>query len=216
MFYFYKTTNIINGKFYYGSGQKVNYLGSGRDLIKAIKKYGKNNFIMEKLKFFNSRKEAFEFEERFLKLYKIKDHRDSYNLSNYGNGGNRIDYYGKNSKKYRENSRNSITLWNMSDLSKKINKERLLKNNPMNNPISKNKASLALENWKKENGYPMQGKNHSEESRKKISVTRKERGIIPYNKGKKLEKESLCEICNIKFTKQGLKRHYPTCKNLKK
>jgi hypothetical protein len=212
VFYFYKTTNKINGKFYYGSGQKDGYFGSGRDLMRAIKKYGKENFITEKLKFFMSRKEAFEFEGRFLSLYKIKENKNSYNLTNYGNGGNRIDYEGDHSGKYRENSRISITSWNMSEISKKINRDRLLENNPMDDPISKNKAVKALENWKMENDHPMKGKTHTNESRKKISETRKERGIIPYNKGKKLERESLCEFCNNKFTKQGLKRHQPKCK----
>jgi hypothetical protein len=212
MYYFYKTTNLINGKFYYGSGQKENYLGSGKNLIKAINKYGKENFLVEKLKFFRTRQEAFEFEERFLSLFKIKENKNSYNLSNLGNGGNRIDYENDNTGKYRKNSKIAITNWNMSDRSKKINRERLLEKNPMDDPISRDKAIKALEKWKNENVHPMKGKNHTEESRKKISNTRKERGILPYNKGKVLERDSLCEKCNNKFSKQGLKRHYPTCK----
>lgn len=53
----------------------------------------------------------------------------------------------------------------------------------------------------------------AEHIKNKISETRKERGIIPYNKGKKLERESTCDSCNNKFTKQGLKRHTKTCKS---
>lgn len=40
-YYFYKTTNLINGKFYYGSGSKEDYLGSGKALNNAIQKHGK-------------------------------------------------------------------------------------------------------------------------------------------------------------------------------
>lgn len=44
----YKTTNSVNGKFYIGSHQTTNledgYLGSGRVLKKAIRKYGKQKF----------------------------------------------------------------------------------------------------------------------------------------------------------------------------
>ena len=40
-FYFYKTTNLINNKIYYGSGCRENYLGSGVHLHYAIKKYDK-------------------------------------------------------------------------------------------------------------------------------------------------------------------------------
>ena len=38
----YKTTNLINGKFYIGKDSKndPNYLGSGKILKKAFKKYG--------------------------------------------------------------------------------------------------------------------------------------------------------------------------------
>lgn len=54
----YKTTNLINGKTYIGIHKTNNledgYLGSGFSLIKAVKKYGKNNFKREVLEFCNS------------------------------------------------------------------------------------------------------------------------------------------------------------------
>lgn len=89
-YYFYKTTNLINGKFYYGSGQFDNYVGSGIALNDAIKKYGKENFLVEKLKYFNTRKEAFYFEERFLKLYKLSQNKMCYNIVDNGCGGDTI------------------------------------------------------------------------------------------------------------------------------
>ena len=62
MYYFYKTTNLINGKYYYGSGTKKDYFGSGKLLLEAILKYGIENFKNEKLRFFESRELAFKFE----------------------------------------------------------------------------------------------------------------------------------------------------------
>ena len=50
MFYIYKTTNLSNGKQYIGShdGDPFDsYIGSGKLIIKAIKKYGRGNFIRE-------------------------------------------------------------------------------------------------------------------------------------------------------------------------
>ena len=45
----YKTTNLINGKFYVGKDSNNNpeYLGSGRLLCKAIDKYGRESFVKE-------------------------------------------------------------------------------------------------------------------------------------------------------------------------
>lgn len=49
MAHIYKTTNMINGKIYIGKEKHndKNYLGSGRILNNAIRKYGKENFTKE-------------------------------------------------------------------------------------------------------------------------------------------------------------------------
>lgn len=51
----YKTTNLVNGKFYVGKDEYNNpeYLGSGKLLHKAICKYGKENFKKEILEYCN-------------------------------------------------------------------------------------------------------------------------------------------------------------------
>ena len=64
--YFYKITNNLNGHFYYGVHNTNNlndgYMGSGKRLHYAYKKYGIENFTKEILKYFNTTKEAFEYE----------------------------------------------------------------------------------------------------------------------------------------------------------
>lgn len=94
--YFYITKNLINGKFYYGSGTVGNekkYYGSNSNLDKARKKYGDENFEHIPLKYFETREEAFIFEDRFLKLFKISKNPMSYNMKDSGKGGNTIENY---------------------------------------------------------------------------------------------------------------------------
>jgi hypothetical protein len=53
----YKTTNLVNGKIYVGqhyTSADDGYLGSGLKIIRAIKKYGKENFFRETIEFCTS------------------------------------------------------------------------------------------------------------------------------------------------------------------
>jgi len=90
IYYFYKTTNLITSEIYYGSGTFEKYLGSGIRLDRAKLKYGEENFIREDLKYFETRDEAFKFEDRFLKLYKISSLENTYNLKDAAQGGDTI------------------------------------------------------------------------------------------------------------------------------
>ena len=89
-FYFYKITNLVNGKFYYGVHQAESlddgYLGSGVYLMKARKKYGDENFKKEILKFFSSRDEMFDYEKNAITGDLLLDER-CYNLKPGGLGG---------------------------------------------------------------------------------------------------------------------------------
>ncbi|MDD7755427.1 MAG: GIY-YIG nuclease family protein [Clostridiales bacterium] len=64
--YFYKITNNINNKFYYGvhctNNLNDGYMGSGVLINKAYKKYGKENFTKEIIKYFNTWEDAYEYE----------------------------------------------------------------------------------------------------------------------------------------------------------
>ena len=64
--YFYKITNTINNKYYYGihstNNLNDNYLGSGKKLISDRKLFGKENFIKEIIKYFDSREDASAYE----------------------------------------------------------------------------------------------------------------------------------------------------------
>lgn len=57
--YIYKTTNLVNGKWYIGMHSTDNledgYIGSGKRLWLAIRKYGRENFKLQILEFFPDR-----------------------------------------------------------------------------------------------------------------------------------------------------------------
>lgn len=86
----YKTTNLINRKFYVGKDEKnnPNYLGSGINLNRAIKKYGRENFIKEIIEVCSTREELIEREKYWIK--ETKAQKLGYNIADGGWGGNTI------------------------------------------------------------------------------------------------------------------------------
>jgi hypothetical protein len=72
--YVYLTTNLINGKQYVGDHtinikERKYYIGSGNIFTAAIKKYKRVNFFKEILEWFDTRKEAFDAQEKYIKIF---------------------------------------------------------------------------------------------------------------------------------------------------
>lgn len=88
--YFYKITNLINRKYYYGIHSTDNledaYKGSGIRLNEAYNKYGVDNFKKEILKYFNTREEASRYEKEIVTEEEVKSN-DCYNLTTGGDKG---------------------------------------------------------------------------------------------------------------------------------
>jgi hypothetical protein len=84
----YITTNLINGKKYIGrdSNNNPNYLGSGIAIAKAIKKYGKNNFIKETLVQTDNVDIINELEEYYIDYYNAYENPMFYNLTKSSSG----------------------------------------------------------------------------------------------------------------------------------
>jgi group I intron endonuclease len=86
----YKTTNLVNQKFYIGVHATNNlndgYLGSGKLLKRAIKKYGIENFKREILFDFETLDEAYSKEGELVTSGFIEN-QDNYNLRTGGEGG---------------------------------------------------------------------------------------------------------------------------------
>lgn len=163
--YVYKTTNNITGKVYIGahSSKILNdeYLGSGKALKDAIKKYGKENFSRSILEFFETREEAFKRESDLVTEDFIKEDTN-YNMCPGGLGSTikTEEFKNKVSEKLKgrvfteEHSRKKSLAQTGSK------NHRYGKSNPNNPKLSG-----------KDNG--MFGKTHSEESKRLMSQNRK-------------------------------------------
>lgn len=87
----YKTTNLINKKIYVGQDSKndPDYLGSGKAIKRAIKKYSKTNFIKEIIENCNDKDELNEREIYWINELNSTNRKIGYNISKGGAEGDR-------------------------------------------------------------------------------------------------------------------------------
>ena len=167
MFYtIYKITNKLDGKFYIGKHQTKDlndgYMGSGKILKRAIAKHGIDNFKKEILFIFDNEQEMNDKEKELVTLHEM-----SYNLCPGGKGG-----FG-----YLNNS-------NMSNIGWKTNftSNYQKRGGKIGGKIGGKKSKeLGVGIFDPMNKYDWTGKNHSEETKQKISS--KNKGRVPWNKG---------------------------------
>ena len=155
--YFYRITNTLNNKFYYGVHQTNNlndgYMGSGLRIKRAIKKYGLEFFKKEAIDFFYTFEEALDYEAEIVNEVLIKD-PNCYNLKLGGKGGFSSE------ERYKGGISMLNKIWNDPAFIKR-NQERLSK--------------LGKENY--ENGkfipYDFKGQKHTAKSKEKIGEKNK-------------------------------------------
>jgi hypothetical protein len=85
----YKTTNTVNGKWYIGkdANNRNYYLGSGKALKNAIKKYGKESFIKEILEECADLAHLSTREKHWISITSATTDPMSYNIASGGEGG---------------------------------------------------------------------------------------------------------------------------------
>ena len=160
--FIYKTTNILSGRYYIGMHSTDNledgYLGSGNRLRLAVRKHGKTNFKREILEFCETREELRKMEREIVTLYEISK-VECMNLCVGGEGGWSVDIHNKAFKHKLEN-----------DLEFK---ESFSKNRSENSKKAILEGKIIPINER----YSWVGKNHSEETKQKISETSKGNGL---------------------------------------
>jgi len=149
----YMTTNLVNGKKYIGMCKNTHskqYIGSGKVLKDAIKKYGKENFeriVLEECDTFEDLSEA---ERKWIEKYDAVNNPDFYNLTPGGFGGSSEymkEYWSNLSDEQRKISRN----WSRKDMTGQ--------NNPMfgkkhSEETKKKIGTKSVDrNWKKPNHF---------------------------------------------------------------
>ena len=91
--FIYKTTNLLSNKFYIGmhstNNLKDGYVGSGKRLRYAIKKYGIENFKFEIIEFCENREDLIKREKELITEKHVND-ENCYNLKYGGLGGGRF------------------------------------------------------------------------------------------------------------------------------
>jgi hypothetical protein len=127
----------------------------------AIRKYGKVNFELEIIEFFDSRELLIEGEKKIITDEIVKD-KDSYNISYGGLGGVQNE---EHRKKMREgSSKFQKEKWKDDDYRDKIS--NMLRNNmKRNHELNKIKYDTFT------------GKKHSDDTKLKMSVVKKGKGL---------------------------------------
>ena len=157
--YIYLTINKINHKTYVGQKKlknknwdKDNYLGSGKYLKRAIKKYGKENFEKFLIQFCYSKEELDKQEIFWIAEYR-KRGLAQYNIANGGCGTK------------------GISAWNKgkTDIYSEETKKKL---------SEANKGKHLLEETKRKISESRKGRHFSEETKRKMSESHK--GKKPY------------------------------------
>jgi hypothetical protein len=186
-FLIYKTTNKIDGKTYIGKHQTNNlndgYIGSGIHLVRAIKKFGRDNFTREIL-YTCASEDEMNLKEKELITEDFLKRKDVYNIGMGGEGGAHF----KGKKKSAASIRKAIETrkkngWYVSEETRKkiseSNSRRLITNEfrKKMSDIAKKRFKTLEERRKISETLKSRNKQHtvSEETRKKMSESARNR-----------------------------------------
>jgi group I intron endonuclease len=156
----YKITNLINGKIYIGKdeGDRIDYMGSGKLIRLAIKKYGLENFRKEIVESINDRELLKERERFWIDHFNATDKSMGYNIHVGGHGGDTITYHP-----------------DLSEIRKKVSKAmkgRII-TEAHRESLRKNHASKKDPYFREKISARLKGRPKSEEHKRKLSEANK-------------------------------------------
>lgn len=191
--YVYKSTNLINGRYYIGKHSAFvmndGYMGSGKRLRCELNKYGKENFKFEIIEFFETSELALEKEKHIVNEILLKDSL-CMNIQIGGTGG-------------WEHAKISASERSRIGKLGGAGRRRRLREDPEYRKQCSDRMSVLNTRRSKEVGYvsPMKGKHLSDSAKQKLRQA---------NLGKHLTEESKAKISaklvGRKFSEQHLQR----------
>lgn len=215
-YYVYKTTNIINGKFYIGvhkhkTPHDKSYIGSGITLKRAIQKYGIENFHNEVISYHGTHEDAYKHEAQIVNDELINTD-ECYNMIRGGKGGGLT-------KTFLSEERLEIMRRPKSEETKRKISEKLMGKSYITeagrkklseigkgNSYAKGNSHSLTEETKKKISAARMGIVYSEDTKAKISANRKGKGMGSSNGMSSLENRK-----KVGQSKIGLRSlHHPT------
>lgn len=166
VFYIYKTTCTVTGRYYIGMHATANiddgYLGSGKRLRNSIRKHGKENHVREILEFLPTKEQLIEREKEIITSEMLCDEQ-CMNIMSGGTGG----YISVELQKYRSQCANAAL-------------QRKRKADPEFDRLLREKMSQGSKQTFK-NGRPASkhffNKKHSKETIERMKLERKGKGV---------------------------------------
>ena len=157
--YIYLTTNTVNNKKYIGKKESTtfvsDYFGSGVNITRAIKKYGKDQFTVKVLHWCYSLEELNTKEKEYIKIANAIESKEYYNIAPGGDGGDIVS---------------NLPQERYDEYIKKLSSATKGKNNPMygRKRSEEGNTTKGYEIWKNRK-HPTQGVPLSDEHKQKIS-----------------------------------------------
>lgn len=198
----YKTTCKVNNKYYVGMHSTDNlddgYVGSGKRLWNAIRKHGKENFEVEFLEFFENRKDLIDREIEMVNEELLQDPM-CMNLMIGGKGG-----FVSVENQFKRSQAGGLAM------KSKLSNTKILELCSIGGKCAaKLKVGIHDEKYK----YNWTGKKHSNETKQKMSISHKNKGldkqnsqfgtcwILKHDISKKINKQDLDSYINDGWVK---------------
>lgn len=222
--FIYKILNLINGKIYIGQTTKSIhhrlkrhlYLvrkGKNRYLYDAIRKYGSENFSIDEIETCYSKDELNEREKFWIKHFKSNEKECGYNMNEGGTGGRQsreiveLIASKKRGVPLTEEHKRNISIGNRGKSKTPEHNKKVSESNK-----GKKRSEECIQEMKLRcvgKKSPMEGRNHSEETKSKLAT---------FRKGKKLKEVIGEESANksIELSRKRFIENNPTYKEVDK